>query len=133
MRIAFLGLAALLAGCAAAQERWVECAFLVPVVRDSDRAPHPPEAWKKLEDALYRTFHGYTGPMGPVHGAYDDNGRRVDDESRQYVVAIPEAQVNELRALLRRAARMFDQKSIYLSVGGAVEFIDPSAKDEPLW
>ena len=31
----------------------VECAFLVPLVRNGDRAPHQPAAWNALQDALF--------------------------------------------------------------------------------
>jgi hypothetical protein len=47
----------------------------------------------------------------------------VIDESRRYVVALPQDQVDELRALLREACTVFQQKCIYLSVAGYVEFV----------
>lgn len=53
----------------------------------------------------------------------------IKDESRRYILAIPESKVNDLRILLRKTANTFDQESIYLSVAGYVEFIAPTHKD----
>jgi hypothetical protein len=44
--------------------------------------------------------------------------------SRRYIVALRREAVGELRALLREACRVFEQKSIYLSVAGYVEFVE---------
>jgi len=40
----------------------------------------------------------------------------------QYV-ALPRAQIGQLRSLLREVCDVFKQKSIYLSIAGHVEFI----------
>ena len=45
------------------EERWVECSFLIPIVRDSDRAPHPPIVWRLFQDAIRAAFpQGHSGP-----------------------------------------------------------------------
>jgi len=54
------------------------CVFLVPVVRDSDRKPHPPILWRLLQDALVKMFAGLGGPetvlfyrpFDPVRGSW---------------------------------------------------------------
>src|SRR5262245_21443998 len=107
-------------------ERVVECSFLVPIVGDTDRKPHSPIAWRLLHDALHSSFQGLSGPerfmlardVELVPGSYTEEatGKQVHDESRRYTVAIPEAQVDVLRGLLRKAANTFDQKCVYLSV-----------------
>jgi hypothetical protein len=114
----------------------VECAFLVPLVRNSDRAPHQPAAWNALQDALFEAFGGSSGPeliyrsVRPVPGDYRDaGGERIADESWRYVVALPRRRLNDLRALLRRAANTFDQEAIYLSVAGMVEFVTGNEAD----
>ena len=58
--------------------------------------------------------------------------RIVGDVSRRYTVAIPQAKLDDLRDLLRRVANTFDQKAIYLSVAGEVEFVTPRSKNEML-
>lgn len=58
-----------------------------------------------------------------------DIGRRVYDACRRYTLAIPEAQVERLRSVLRKAANTFDQKRLYLSVAGIVEFVTPGDGD----
>jgi hypothetical protein len=40
------------------------------------------------------------------------------------IVAVPRARVEELRELLRQACGKFQQKGIYLSVAGRVEFVE---------
>ena len=118
-------------------ENLLECAFLIPLVRDSDRQPHMLLAWRMLQEALFDLCGGYTGrelvfrSTALVPGVYEEEGtaRKVEDQSARYIVAIPETKADELRGILRKAGNLFDQKSIYLSIAGKVEFLMPSAKD----
>ena len=117
-------------------EEVVECAFLIPLVRDSDRERHQPSCWNALQDALFERFGGSTGPdviyraVRPVRGEYrTESGERVSDESWRYVVAVPRARLDELRSILRRAGNTFDQEAIYLTVAGIVEFVTGTEAD----
>jgi hypothetical protein len=102
----------------------IECRFLVPSVRDSNRRPHDRELWQTLADALHRRFGGFTGPEGPIPGGYTSrSGRRVEDRSWRYTVSVPRSAVRDLRVLLRRVGRSFDQECIYFVVGIDVEFV----------
>lgn len=110
-------------------DRLVECRFLVPLVRDSDRRPHARKLWDELGHALLRLFGGFTGPEGPVPGAWRSRaGRTVHDSSRRYSVALSHGRVDELRELVRRVATSFDQECIFFVVGADAEFVeaDPS-------
>jgi hypothetical protein len=116
----------------------VECSFLIPIVRDSDKAKHRPLAWRLLVDELRRVFpQGHSGPQMAFYldcellpGQWvDDAEHRVNDISRRYVVAIPPSRLHDLRSLLRRAANTFVQKAIYLSVAGRVEFVTARPAD----
>ena len=120
------------------EERLVECSFLLPIVRDSDRAPHPPIVWRLLQDAIRATFpQGHSGPellyrdVESVPGEYveDATKRIVRDERRRYTIAISRSKLEDLRRLLRSVANTFDQKAIYLSVAGEVEFVMPRPED----
>jgi hypothetical protein len=66
-----------------------------------------------------------------VAGEYVEDATKkiVRDESRRYTVAIPRSRLDDLRQLLRKAANTFDQKAIYLSVAGEVEFVTPKPED----
>jgi hypothetical protein len=87
---------------------WVECRFMVPLVRDSDR--RPPRR------------------VAPIPGGYTNrSGRRVMDESFRYTVALPSGRVRFLRRLLRKVANSFDQECIYLVVGVHAELVDADA------
>jgi hypothetical protein len=88
------------------EERLVECSFLLPIVRDSDRAPHPPIVWRLLQDAIRTAFPlGHSGPellykdVETVPGEYveDATQRIVRDESRRYIIAIARSQLDDLR------------------------------------
>ncbi len=115
------------------------CVFLIPIVRDSDRKPHPSVVWRLLQDALLKTFGGITGPdaviyyrkRDPVKGAWSPGGNHapIEDRSRKYTIAIPEARVNDLRTLLRKAGNSFDQQVMYLEVAGYAEFVDVRPED----
>jgi hypothetical protein len=119
--------------------RRIECSFLIPVVRDSDRCPHSPSTWRLLQDALHRGFGGRTGPRRVfafrsaelVPGGWLPEGgiEAIEDESRLYKVSVPEDQLDELRKLLRKAANSFDQQVLYLSVRGFVEYLEPRPED----
>jgi hypothetical protein len=110
----------------------VECSCLIPVVRDSDRQPHPRDLWIRLRDELIRLFGGGQGPrhrlvLSPefVEGGWIPTGESaaIFDECSEFRVALEEERLDELRRFLRRVARSFDQREIYLSVRGFVESI----------
>ena len=117
----------------------IECAFLIPLVRDSDRQPHLRACWRAMQDVLFEEFEGYSGPESwfriyrrkrPTPGAYESEaGARVQDESRRYVVAVPRGRLPDLRRILRRAANTFDQEAVYLSIAGVVEFVSAVEED----
>ena len=91
---------------------WKECAFLIPIERDADLSDgqlHSIEAWEWLDDELFVRFDGVTQAPGLYSGAYrdPDTKERVNDQSRRFIVAIPEEQVEELKAMLRIACEVF--------------------------
>jgi hypothetical protein len=108
---------------------FVECAFLIPIVRDAnlvDGEPHSTESWEWLTDELWDRFGGATFAPGFYEG-FDrdpDTGGRVSDKSRKYIVAIGEDQVRQLKQLLSEVCGVFCQKCIYLNIAGRVEFIE---------
>ena len=111
------------------QLKVVECSFLVPIRRDgilSDGELHSSDIWEWLDDELFDRFSGRTIAPGLYDGFYrdPDTSERVADESRKYVVAMTECQLDELRVLLSAACGKFQQKCIYLSIAGQVEFIE---------
>jgi hypothetical protein len=119
-------------------ERPVQCEFFVPIVRNSDKQPHQPTTWNLLGNEIRRAFPaGHSGPetfyRGDtlVPGEYEDSpgDPPITDTSRRYLLAILTSRVEELRQLLRRVANTFDQKAIYLSVKGDVEFITAGESD----
>lgn len=124
---------------AAEASRRPVCSFLVPVVRDSDRQPHPPILWRLLEDALLGLFDGLGGPETvllyrmpqPVPGRWspEPGETPVEDASRRYTVAVAAGRVDELRALLRRAGNSFDQRVMYLEVAGFAELLEVGPED----
>ncbi len=121
------------------QTRLVECSFLVPVVRDSDRRAHSALNWRLLHNALHRGFGGRTGPrrvfafrsaeLVPGGWSPEGGGEPIEDESRLYKVSVPEDRLDELRVLLRKVANSFDQQVIYLSIRGYVELAEPRSED----
>ena len=105
-----------------------ECEFYIPKNRDknlSDGQPHPTEAWEWLDNELDTEFQAGTMAPGLYRGFYrdPDTHERVDDESYKFIVAIPASALPRLRGLLMRACNVFQQKCIYLSVAGQVEFV----------
>jgi hypothetical protein len=113
------------------QLRVIECSFFVPIRRDfnlSDGELHSTDLWEWLDDDR---FSGRTIAPGLYEGFYrdPDTGERVADESRKYVVAMTESQLDELRTLLSVACVKFQQKCIYLSAAGQVEFIEANQNE----
>ena len=106
----------------------IQCEFLIPVRRDaklSDGKRHLSAAWKWLQERLYVEFRGYTIAPGLYKGVYEDpdDGSPVMDESFRYEVALPQGRLDDLRAVLQGACVVFQQKCIYVSVAGRVEFV----------
>jgi hypothetical protein len=64
-------------------------------------------------------------------GFYEDpdTHQRICDESYMFIVAVEEARIEELRQLLSGVCVLFEQKCIYLSVAGQVEFIEAPNRD----
>jgi hypothetical protein len=111
-----------------AAERLYECSFLIPIRRDhllSDGKPHRKRVWAWLEAGLV-AFGGATRAPDLYEGWYFDpqTGQQVRDQSRKYFVALRRGQLDQLRGFLRLACREFQQKCIYLSVAGRVEFVE---------
>jgi len=73
---------------------------------------------------------GHDG-SGLYEGWYPDpdTEKRVKDQSRRFLIAIPSKKIRKLRSFLREACRVFFQKCIYLSIAGKVEFVK-GANDE---
>jgi len=110
------------------KRRLVECGFYIPIRRDkhlSDGELHLTEAWEWLDDRLYE-FGGATRSTALYFGFYKDRdtNTRVHDQSCRYEVALPPRQVSRLRSILQEACAVFQQKCIYLSVAGYVEFVE---------
>lgn len=106
----------------------IECSFMIPIRRDanlSDGQVHESATWEKLYSELFVRFGGRTIAPGLYAGAYKDpdTGQEVGDESRRFIVAVPETALDDLRQLLVECCDRFQQKCIYLSVAGRVEFI----------
>ncbi len=111
----------------------VECAILIPTLRDSeisDGEPHGVAAWQWLEERILERFGGFTIAPGEYPGIWKSalTSSRVSDRSKKYYVAIAMTKVDELRAIVREACVVFQQQCLYLSVAGHVEFIEPKAK-----
>jgi hypothetical protein len=111
-----------------ARKKLLECAFLIPIRRDpnmSDGRLHRRSAWAWLEESLAE-FGGATRDTALHKGWYvdPDTQARVDDESRRYMVAVPQNNLARLRSLLAEVCVVFQQKCVYLSVAGHVEFVE---------
>lgn len=112
----------------------LECSFLIPIRRDrhlSDGGPHNRQAWKWLDIELY-DFGGATRAGELYEGWYLDPDTKVavNDFSKKYIVAIPRRELGHLRSVLREACNRFQQKCIYLSVAGAVEFVGGLSREK---
>jgi hypothetical protein len=107
-----------------------ECRFLIPLCRDkdiSDGEHHETDTWQWLDDELTSRFDGRTKSSGLFQGAWKNpkTGALTRDESIQFLVAVPEARLDEIRELLGRACGVFAQQCIYLTIAGNVEFVEP--------
>src|SRR3989304_476987 len=112
------------------QDPLLECSFLIPIRRDSnlsDGEEHEPDMWDWLSTELFDRLCGATAAPGTYQGFYEDpdTHERVPDESYKYIVAVPASRLVELRQLLSAACVVFQQKCIYLSIAGRVEFVEP--------
>jgi hypothetical protein len=110
-----------------ARKTLLECSFLIPLRRDknlSDGKRHKPATWKWLRQQVH-PFRGGTLAREAVAGWYldPDTDDEVWDESWRYTLALSRRQVRRLRVVLREACNVFEQKCIYLSVAGHVEFV----------
>lgn len=105
-----------------------ECRFLVPIHEDAGIGSgdlHPHHRWEKLQKELFEKFGGWTLSLGLYEGVYPDpdTGEPIHDKSKQYIVALDEEQITELREYLKTVATQFRQKVIYFYNGVEVEFV----------
>jgi len=102
----------------------------MPLLRNTSRLPHEPFVWREFQNELQKMSKDFSGPQKhrivPVMEVETVPGAcgGVPDESRKYFLAVPKSRLKDLRDFLRRQLARFDQESIYLSVGGDVEFIE---------
>ncbi len=118
-----------------AVDQFVECSFLVPIVRDANLAdgePHSTESWEWLTDELWDRFGGATMAPGYYEGFYrdPDTGERVSDQSSKFIVATSENQIPDLKQFLAETCNVFCQKCIYLNIAGRVEFIEADSSPQ---
>ena len=50
------------------QPRLVECSFLIPIPRDSDRLPHSPLTWSPLQKMVFSIKAGMKSREIHLHG-----------------------------------------------------------------
>lgn len=109
--------------------RKIEVRFLVPIHEDASIGSgdlQPYYRWENLQRDLFTMFGGWTLSPGLYEGEYPDpnTGKPVRDKSKQYVVALEEEQIPELRRYLEeKVAVNFRQKVIYFFNGREVEFV----------
>lgn len=126
----------------AQRRKRVESWFLIPLVRNADRQLHAPELWGLLRAEVFAVAHGWTGPeevrkdpliesVKTLPGGWTDplSGRLITDESRKYTVLVSEDNVEELRAVLGRAANSFDQEEILFVVQGVDQSVGRRIED----
>ena len=107
-----------------------ECRFLIPLSRDketSDGELHQSDTWQWLDSELAERFGGRTKSTEKLQGTWKNpkTGAITSDESIQFIVAVQEVCLDELRDVLSLACVVFAQQCIYLSIAGNVEFVEP--------
>lgn len=110
----------------------IETRFLVPLHEDISYggALNPHNRWQNLERDLFRLFSGWTLSSGLYLGEYPDpdTGRPIRDKSKQYIIALEEERIPELREYLKKVAVIFGQKVIYFFNGREVEFVESAER-----
>lgn len=97
---------------------FIDNSFLVPVVRDSNRAPHNATSWTELEAKLVAEFGGFTR-RGQVNGYWrDSSGKLILDTSEVYSVGFDTDNfiaVDAFAKLMAWVKSEFDQQCIYVT------------------
>lgn len=107
----------------------VETRFLVPIHEDADVGSgdvQPYYRWENLQKDLLTMFGAWTLSPGLYEGEYSDpdTGKPIRDKSKQYIVALGEERIHELKQYLKESVAVnFRQKVIYFFNGREVEFI----------
>jgi hypothetical protein len=89
-----------------------ETRFLIPLRRDgeiSDGKHHEVACWQLLDDELAGRFGGRTKSTEQLQGIWKNpkTGALTSDESVQFIVAVPEESLDELRGVLSFACVLF--------------------------
>lgn len=118
------------------KSKLMECRFLVPLRRDveiSDGNLHETDCWQWLDHELAGRFGGRTKFAEQLQGIWKNpkTGALTSDESIQFIVAVLEESLDELRAVLSLVCVQFAQQCIYLSIAGTVEFVEPKDDNDP--
>jgi hypothetical protein len=115
----------------------VVATFQIPLTEDRTLGKgtrHPAFRWKRLENALYERFGGWTRDPGETTGVWKDrtSGKPVRDRCRTFHVDLTSDRVRELRTLLRRACLTFLQQEIRAVIDGKPEYLRAGRRHEPL-
>ena len=108
---------------------YIQTSFLTPCNEDStigNGKPHPPGRLDWLKSELCENFGGWTKAPGIYNGSWVNPATKeiVDDESHQWLIAIPKSHLNKMRVFIGEVALRFRQQCIFFSYEGRVEFIE---------
>jgi len=106
--------------------------FLIPILQNGTKEPHPVEAWEWLQDQLTEAMCGLTYENSTCTGVWNDSNRLVWDTSYRYSVDIEHGKLEILKSILTEACNKFGQECIRLAGGPNTEvvYID-STHSEP--
>ncbi len=117
--------------------RILEVRFQIPLEGNPELGSgkkHRPFQWQLLKDALFGTF-GVGATLPPdVSGVWQDpeSGKVHEEESRVFIIDVEESRLDEIRRILRRACRTFEQKAVRVVIRGEVEYLEACPNDPPL-
>jgi hypothetical protein len=106
----------------------VETSFYIPTKDDSSKQDHDDKKWADFEQVLTGKFGAFTR-CSNVNGIWTaPNGTKIQDESREYRLAIKRHETSTIKNVLGSASSVFGQQSIYFKHGYTVELINPTNK-----
>lgn len=96
----------------------------IPLLHN-DGTPVPENVFKGFRELMLDEFGGWTKLPGVFEGAWrGEDGKRYEDSSYRYEIAIPETEVEHMKSIIRSLGKVTKQEAMYYEMDGKPDIME---------